>query len=166
MVSGICEPTPAAAAAAAAAAARWPEERLRWLWEEEEGEDRGGIDEMGFGLRVGLGPEFGLGFGLEVKLGHVPRLRCSEAVREGLEAEKRAAQRAHFSLTALGAPVSGLWTSIGSRWAQYHAPFPFTAFVRTITSPSYLFCTAFVAASSADTPAVAAAELLFPSDIV
>lgn len=142
---------------------------MRWLCE-EDAEVSGGIDEMGFGLGVGLiglgltGPEFGP----EEKLGHVPRLRCSEAVREGLEAEKRAEQRAHFSFTALGAPVSGLWTSIGSRWAQYHAPFPFTALVLTITSPSYLLLTARAAASSAVTDAAAggpSARLLFPSAI-
>lgn len=38
---------------------------------------------------------------------------------------------------------------MGSRCAQYQAPLPFIAFVRTITSPSYRFCTAFPVSSSA-----------------
>lgn len=49
-----------------------------------------------------------MGFAMELKLGQVPRLRCSEAVREGFEAEKMASQRQHLSLTALGSPVSVL----------------------------------------------------------
>ena len=51
----------------------------------------------------------------EEKLGQVPRLRCSEAVREGFEAEKTALQREQRSLTALGEPVSGLGSRRGSR---------------------------------------------------
>ena len=43
-----------------------------------------------------------------LKLGQVPLLRCSEAVLEGLDAEKTASQREHLSLTALGKPVSEL----------------------------------------------------------
>lgn len=76
-------------------------------------------------------------FGADEKVGQVPRLRCSEAVREGLEAEKTALQREQRSLTALGRPVSELWTRKGSRWAQYQAPFPLMALHRTVTSPSY-----------------------------
>lgn len=49
----------------------------------------------------------GLG-GRELKLGQVPRLRCSEAVLEGFEAEKTASHNEHLSLTALGKPVSVL----------------------------------------------------------
>lgn len=77
-----------------------------------------------------------IGLAAELKLGHVPRFRCSEAVREGLEAEKTASHREHLSLTALGSPVSVLCSSMGSRCAQYHAPFPFIALVRTVSNPS------------------------------
>lgn len=56
-----------------------------------------------------------MGFGAEAKFGQVPRLRCSEAVRDGLEAEKTASHSEQRSLTALGRPVSELWTRIGSR---------------------------------------------------
>lgn len=49
-----------------------------------------------------------MGFAIELKFGQVPRLRCSEAVRDGFEAEKLALQREHLSLTALGSPVSVL----------------------------------------------------------
>ncbi|ERM98389.1 hypothetical protein AMTR_s00072p00053040 [Amborella trichopoda] len=46
------------------------------------------------------------GFGrFVVKLGQVSHFRCSEAVLEGLEAEKRELQREHRSFTALDAPV-------------------------------------------------------------
>jgi hypothetical protein len=77
-----------------------------------------------------------------VKLGQEPRLRCSEAVRDGFEAEKTASQREQRSLAAFGRLVSLLRTSTGSRCAQYHAPFPLMAFARTVTSASYRFCTA------------------------
>ncbi len=77
------------------------------------------------------------GFGtIPLKLGHVPRLRCSEAVREGLDAENIALQREHRSFTALGTPVSGCCTKSGSRCAQYQAPLPLIALFRTVTSPS------------------------------
>lgn len=89
-----------------------------------------------------------MGFGAEAKLGHVPRLRCSEAVLEGFEAEKTASHREHLSLTALAKPVSELWTKMGSRWIQYHAPLPLIALVRTMTKPSKRLCTAFAATSS------------------
>jgi hypothetical protein len=56
-----------------------------------------------------------MGLGKELKFGQVPRLRCSEAVREGLEAEKTASHKEHRSLTALGKPVSVLCSKIGSR---------------------------------------------------
>lgn len=49
-----------------------------------------------------------MGLGKELKLGQVPRLRCSEAVREGFEAEKTASHKEQRSLTALGEPVSVL----------------------------------------------------------
>ena len=74
---------------------------LRWLKGEAEG---GG--ELEEGRRTGETEEMGLA--AELKLGHVPRLRCSEAVREGLEAEKTASQRVQRSFTALGSPVSVL----------------------------------------------------------
>lgn len=73
----------------------------------------------------------------EVKLGHVPRLRCSEAVRDGLEAEKTELQREQRSLTALGTSESEVRTRMGSRWAQYQAPFPLMALVRTVVRLSY-----------------------------
>lgn len=101
------------------------------------------MDEIG---RGGDEPEEVDG-GIE-KLGHVPRLRCSEAVREGFEAEKTASHREQRSLTAFGRPVSLLCTSTGSRCAQYHAPFPLIAFARTVMSPSNRFCTARAAVSS------------------
>lgn len=78
-----------------AAAEEDDEVLLRWREEEE-----GGIGEVGETEEMGLAKE--------LKLGQVPRLRCSEAVREGLEAEKTASQREHRSLTALGSPVSVL----------------------------------------------------------
>lgn len=108
-----------------------------------------------------------MGLGAEAKLGQVPRLRCSEAVLDGFEAEKTASQREHLSFTALGKPVSELFTRIGSRWAQYHAPLPLIAFIRTMTSPSYLLWTAFAASSSADTEvdSMAAAEPAFGAAI-
>jgi hypothetical protein len=56
-----------------------------------------------------------MGLATELKLGQVPRLKCSEAVREGLEVEKTASQREHRSLTAFGKLVSGFCTSKGSR---------------------------------------------------
>lgn len=88
---------------------------------------------------AGVMEEIGSGEGglrEEVKLEHVPRLKCSEAVREGLEEEKRESQREHLSFTDLGRPVSGWGTRMGSRWAQYQAPLPFMAFVRTVRRPS------------------------------
>lgn len=83
-----------------------------------------------------------------MKPGHAPRLRCSEAVREGLEAEKEASQREQRSLTALGSVVSGSVRRNGWRCAQYHAPFPLIALFLTVVSPSYLFLTGFVLSSS------------------
>jgi len=71
------------------------------------------------------------------KLGQVPRLRCSEAVRDGLEAEKTAEQSAQRSLTALGGmPVSAGGMRTGSRCAQYQAPLPLTALARTVRRAS------------------------------
>uniref|UniRef100_A0A0A9CSR7 Uncharacterized protein n=1 Tax=Arundo donax TaxID=35708 RepID=A0A0A9CSR7_ARUDO len=71
------------------------------------------------------------------KLGQAPRLRCSEAVRDGLDAEKVAEHSAQRSLAILGGtPEPGGGTSTGSRCAQYHAPFPLTALARTCTSDS------------------------------
>ena len=46
---------------------------------------------------------------------------------------------------------------MGSRCAQYHAPLPFIAFVRTMTNPSYLLCTAFAVNSSVEAEAEAEA---------
>lgn len=92
-----------------------------------------------------------MGLGAEAKFGQVPLLRCSEAVLDGFEAEKTASHKEHRSFTALGKPVSELFTRIGSRCAQYHAPLPLIAFVRTMTKPSYLLCTAFAASSSEET---------------
>lgn len=88
------------------------------------------------------------GFKTAAKLGQVPRLRCSEAVLEGLEAEKTASHREHLSLTAFGRLVSGCLTRMGSKCTQYHAPLPLTALVRTIIRPSYRLFTAFDATSS------------------
>lgn len=70
---------------------------------------------MGVGGRKEEGETEEMGLGRELKLGQVPRLRCSEAVREGFEAEKTASHKEHLSLTALGKPVSVLWTRMGSR---------------------------------------------------
>lgn len=105
---------------------------------------------MELGVRYEEGETEEMGLGRELKLGQVPRLRCSEAVRDGFEAEKTASHKEHRSLTALGKPVSVEWTRTGSRCAQYQAPLPFIAFVRTVTSPSYRLCTAFAATSSAE----------------
>jgi len=104
---------------------------LRWLWLVGEG---GGETATVAAAAEGDMEEIGLA--AELKLGHVPRFRCSEAVREGLEAEKTASHREHLSLTALGSPVSVLFSSMGSRCAQYHAPLPFIALVRTVINPS------------------------------
>jgi hypothetical protein len=84
----------------------------------------------------------------EAKFGQVPRFRCSEAVRDGFEAEKADPQREQRKRTETGRPVSGHRASVGSRWAQYHAPFPFTALARTSVSPSYRRCAARAVASS------------------
>lgn len=73
----------------------------------------------------------------EPKLGQVPRLRCSEAVRDGFEAENAALHRMHLSFTALGRFVSGFLIKTGSKWAQYQAPLPRIALVLTVTRPSY-----------------------------
>lgn len=51
----------------------------------------------------------------EPKLGQVPRLRCSEAVRDGFEAENAALHRMHLSFTALGRFVSGFLIKTGSK---------------------------------------------------
>lgn len=91
-----------------------------------------------------------MGLKTELKLGQVPRFKCSEAVLEGLEAEKTASHKEHLSLTALGRLVSGFRTRIGSRWAQYQAPLPLVALVRTVMSPSYRLFTAFAAGSSVE----------------
>jgi hypothetical protein len=104
----------------------------------EERETSGGIEEEGEG-----------GFKKELKLGQVPLLRCSEAVLDGFEAEKEALHKQHFSFTALGRLVSGFRTIIGSRCAQYHAPFPLIALFLTVTRPSYLLFMAFMEISSA-----------------
>ena len=49
-----------------------------------------------------------------LKLGHVPRFRCSEAVREGLEAEKTASHKEHRSFTA-AEPVAPVRMRMGSK---------------------------------------------------
>lgn len=97
---------------------------------------------------MGRGETAELGLKTAVKLGQVPRLRCSEAVLDGFEAEKTASHKEHLSLTAFGRFVSGFLIKIGSKCAQYHAPFPFIAFVRTVTNPSYRLFTALAAVSS------------------
>lgn len=75
---------------------------LRWLCcTEDEGDDKTIAE-----VEVGETEEMGLG--AELKLGQVPRFKCSEAVREGLEAEKMASHKEHLSFTALGSPVSVL----------------------------------------------------------
>lgn len=101
----------------------------------------GVMEEMGRGegTEPGLKPE--------LKLEQVPRFKCSEAVLEGFEAEKRESQREHLSFTDLGRPVSGCGTSMGSRCAQYHAPLPLMALVRTVRSPSNRLLTALTAAA-------------------
>lgn len=98
------------------------------------------------------------GFKTAAKLGQVPRLRCSEAVLEGLEAEKTASHKEHLSLTAFGRLVSGCLTRIGSKCTQYHAPLPLMALVRTIIRPSYRLFTAFDATSSVVAVAVVARD--------
>lgn len=57
---------------------------------------------------VGDGETDEMGLASELKLGQVPLFRCSDAVLEGLEAEKTASQKEHRSFTALGSPVSVL----------------------------------------------------------
>lgn len=104
---------------------------LRWWWLWLVGED-GGETAM---AAAGEGETEETGLAAELKLGQVPRLRCSEAVREGLEAEKTASHREHLSLTALGRPVSVLCSNMGSRCGQYQAPLPFIALVRTVSNP-------------------------------
>lgn len=99
---------------------------------------------------MGEGESEELGLKTAVKLGQVPRFKCSEAVLEGLEAEKTASHKEHLSLTALGRLVSGLRTRRGSRWAQYQAPLPLVALVRTVMRPSYRLLTALAAGSSSE----------------
>lgn len=113
----------------------------------EEGEERlpkGERVEMGLGAE-----EDDATAAVDAKLRQVPRLRCSEAVRDGFEAEKTALHSEQRSLTAFGSPASEPWTSNGSRLAQYHAPFPFSAFARTATSASYRLLTTLADASAA-----------------
>lgn len=98
------------------------------------------------------------GFKTAAKLGQVPRLRCSEAVLEGLEAEKTASHKEHLSLTAFGRLVSGCLMRIGSKCTQYQAPLPLMALVRTIIRPSYRLFTAFDARSSVVTVAAVAGD--------
>lgn len=93
-----------------------------------------------------------------LKLGQVPRLRCSDAVLDGLDAENTASHNEHLSFTALGRLVSGFRIRIGSKNAQYQAPFPFVALVRTITNPSYRLFIAFAAVSSAEDEGSAGVE--------
>lgn len=89
-------------------------------------------------------------------MGQALRLKCSVAVREGLEAEKVEAQSAQRSLAALGgAPDPGGGTSTGSRWPQYHSPLPLTALARTCINASYRFL---ATASSAPITAPAQAQ--------
>ncbi|KAH0465834.1 hypothetical protein IEQ34_005937 [Dendrobium chrysotoxum] len=107
---------------------------------------------------MGLGAEEEATAAADEKFGQVPRLRCSEAVRDGFEAEKMALHSEQRSLTALGSPESEPWTSKGSRLAQYHAPFPFNAFVRTATRASYLLVTALTVASAASADCVVPGE--------
>jgi hypothetical protein len=89
-----------------------------------------------------------LGLGTELKLGQVPLFKCSEAVLEGLEAEKTASHKEHLSLTALGRLVSALRRRMGSKWVQYQAPLPLMALVRTVIRPSYRLFKALAAMSS------------------
>lgn len=103
---------------------------------------------------MGLGEEEE-GEGLPVKLGQEPRLRCSEAVLEGFDAEKTALQSEHRILAAFGTPDSVV-VKMGSRCAQYHAPFPpLIALVRIVSSASYRLLAALADASSL--PAVVSA---------
>lgn len=70
----------------------------------EDGEERlpnGGRLEMGLGAE-----EEATAAAVDEKLGQFPRLRCSDAVRDGFEAEKMALQSEQRSLTALGSPES------------------------------------------------------------
>ena len=83
--------------------------RFRGLWDDGEGSDESGSGERELELLLLVVLR------TEPMLGHVPRLRCSVAVREGLEAEKTASQREHLSLTALGWLVLGLRMRMGSR---------------------------------------------------
>ena len=53
--------------------------------------------------------------GGKLKLGQAPRLRCSEAVLDGFDAENAASQRVHFSFTDFGWLVSGFVIKIGSK---------------------------------------------------
>ncbi|KAI3720450.1 hypothetical protein L6452_21368 [Arctium lappa] len=55
----------------------------------------GEIDEIGFGLHS------------ELKFGQVPLLRCSDAVRDGFEAEKRASHKKHPVLAATWGGAGG-----------------------------------------------------------
>lgn len=91
-----------------------------------------------------------MGLKTELKLGQVPRFKCSAAVLDGFEAEKTASHKEHLSFTAFGSLLSGFRTRIGSRCAQYQAPLPLVALVRTVMSPSYRLLTALAAGSSVD----------------
>lgn len=81
------------------------EEELRLRWLCCIGAEGGGGGEA---IEAEEGEIEEMGFATELKLGQVPRLRCSEAVRDGFEAEKTASHKEHLSLTALGRPVSVL----------------------------------------------------------
>ncbi|KAI3714862.1 hypothetical protein L6452_21822 [Arctium lappa] len=68
--------------------------------EDDVGDDKftipaGEIDEIGFGLHS------------ELKFGQVPLLRCSDAVRDRFEAEKRASHKEHPILAATWGGAGG-----------------------------------------------------------
>jgi hypothetical protein len=90
-----------------------------------------GIDDM----VLGIAP---------LKLGQVPCLRCSYVVLDGLDAENNALESPHLNFTALATPMSWFCTRMGSMCTQYKTLFPLIALLQTVTSPSYLFYTAFV----------------------
>nr|ACR36834.1 unknown [Zea mays] len=100
----------------------------------------------------------------DVKLWQAPRLRCSEAVRDGLEAENVAAHSVQRRRAILGGcPDAGGGTSTGSRCAQYQAPLPLMALARTCTSASYRFLAAASSATIAPASAGADADADAPS---
>nr|ACR35879.1 unknown [Zea mays] len=131
----------AASTAAYAAASTWrlrPPPPVEWRRCDDGGKEEMGTTEdaaaMASGGAVETGAEAASG---DAKLGQAPRLRCSEAVRDGLEAENVAAQSVQRRRANLGCcPEAGGGTSTGSRCAQYQAPLPLMALARTCTSDS------------------------------